>query len=127
MFLKSHYKHYKHYKPYDNAIIITIKCIILGTLGLILGIIINNTVIYLSNTLDIKNRFIQNILQIVLCSILLAFLHSSSRLVGWVLRNTIPGFLFLTLLFNVQFKLVDNLQNTYLIKNNTDIKKIKNN
>ena len=125
MLFKSHYKHYKHYKPFDNAYIITIKCIILGTLGLILGIMINDIVIYISNSLDIKNRFLQNILQIILCSITIAVLHTSSRIVGWVLRNTIPGFFFLTLLFNVQFKLIDNIQNTYLIDNTTDIRKHK--
>jgi hypothetical protein len=123
MIFKSHYKHYKHYKPFDSTTIIIIKCIILGTFGLILGIIINNIVIYLSNSLYIKNRFLQNILQVILCSITIAVLHTSSRLVGWVLHNTIPGFFFLSLLFNVQYKLIDNIQNTYLINNNTDIKK----
>ena len=125
MIFKSQYKHYKDYKPYDNGFIITLKCIILGTLGLILGIIINNTVIYLSNSLDIKNRFLQNILQISLCAIVMAMLHTSSRLVGWALRNTIPGFFFLTLLFNVQYKLIDNIQNTYLINDDSDIKNTK--
>ena len=52
-------------------------------------------------------------------------LHTSSRLVGWVLRNTIPGFFFLTLLFNVQYKLIDNIQNTYLINDDSDIKNTK--
>ena len=57
--LKNNYKHYKKYKTFDNIYIITIKCIIWGVLGLILGIIINDIVIYLSNILHIRNYIIQ--------------------------------------------------------------------
>jgi hypothetical protein len=43
------YQHYKKYKAYDNVYMTTVKCIIWGILGLLLGIIINDTVLYLIN------------------------------------------------------------------------------
>jgi len=41
-----HYKHYKHYKPSDTLFIMSIKNILWGSLGLIIGILINDTVIF---------------------------------------------------------------------------------
>ena len=120
MIFKSHYKHYKNYKPYDNFYIITIKCIICGFLGLILGIIINDTVIYISNKLKIKNKVIQTIIQIVLCAMIVSFLNTSNNLVGWTLHNTIPGIFFITLLFNDQLKLVYSINRINIIKNEDD-------
>ena len=117
MIFKSHYQHYKNYKPFDNVYVITIKCIIWGVLGLISGIIINNTVIYISNKLKIKNKLIQNIIQIVLCAITVSFLHTSNKFLGWTLHNTIPGIFFITLLFNAQKNYV---QKNYVIKNDND-------
>ena len=113
----NNYKHYKKYKTFDNAYVITIKCVFWGILGLIIGIVINDAVIFLSNKLQIKNKLIQNILQIVLCAIVVAFLHTSNNFLGWTLHNTIPGIFFIALLFNVQFKLVDNVQRSYIINN----------
>ena len=111
------YKHYKDYETFDNIYIMTIKCIIWGILGLILGICIDNSVIYLSNKLKIKYKILQNIIQITICAVIVAFLHSYHNFIGWTLQNTIPGIFFITSLFNVQFKILDNIQSTYIIKN----------
>ena len=112
----NHYKHYKKYKPFDNVYVTIFKCIVYGILGLILGILINDTVIYLSNAFKIKKKLIQNIIQIVLCAIVVAILHTSNKFLGWTLRNTIPGMFFITLLFNVQLKLYDNIQSSFFLK-----------
>ena len=115
------YKHYKKYKTFDNGYVIAIKCIFWGIIGLILGVIINNAVIFLSNKLKIKNKLIQNIIQIILCAIVVAFLHTYNNFLGWTLRNTIPGIFFIALLFNVQYKLADNIESTYIIRNDSRI------
>ena len=115
------YKHYKKYKTFDNGYVIAIKCIFWGIIGLILGVIINNAVIFLSNKLKIKNKLIQNIIQIILCAIVVAFLHTYNNFLGWTLRNTIPGIFFIALLFNVQYKLADNIESTYIIHNDSRI------
>ena len=115
--LKNNYKHYKKYKTFDNIYIITIKCIIWGVLGLILGIIINDIVIYLSKILHIRNYIIQDIIQIVLCAILVSFLHTYHKFIGWTLHSTIQGIFFIALLFNVQYKLTKNIEKSYIINN----------
>jgi hypothetical protein len=115
------YKHYKKYKTFDNGYVIAIKCVFFGILGLIIGVFINNIVIFLSNKLKIKNKLIQNIFQIVLCAIVVAVLHTSNKFLGWTLRNTIPGIFFIALIFNVQYKLADNIESTYIIRNDSRI------
>ena len=123
MIINSHYKHYKNFKTYDNVYIITIKCIILGIMGLIIGVIINDLVIYISNNLKIKNKIFQVIIQIILCAITVACLHTHNKFIGWTLRNTIPGIFFITLLFTVQYKIFDNIHySNYIIKNDNDSK-----
>lgn len=114
------YKHYKKYKAYDNVYMTTVKCIIWGILGLLLGIIINDTVLYLINGLKIKNKLIQNIIQIVFCAITVAVLHSSHNFLGWTLHSTMPGIFFITLLFNAQFKMDEDIQSTYIIHNHNN-------
>ena len=122
----NNYKHYKNYKTFDNFYILTIKCIIWAILGLIIGIIINDSVIYISNKLKIKNKFIQIIIQILFCSIIVAFLHTYHKFIGWTIHNTIPGILFIALLFNVQLKLINNIQSSYIINNDNDYNINKN-
>ena len=117
------YKHYKKYKTYDNVYMTTVKCIIWGILGLLLGIIINDTVLYLINKLKIKNKLIQNIIQIIFCAISVAVLHSSNNFLGWTLHNTMPGIFFITLLFNAQFKMDEDIQSSYIIHNDNNDKK----
>jgi hypothetical protein len=121
MVIKSYYNHYKHFKTYDNVYIITIKCIILGILGLTIGVIINNLVIYISNKLIIKNKNLQVIIQITLCAIIVSLLHTQHKFIGWTLRNTIPGIFFITLLFTVQYKIFYNINySNYIMKNDND-------
>ncbi len=112
-----HKNHHKYYHPSDTLLVMTIKNIIWGILGLISGIFINDTVIFLSHIFEIKNYFIQNILQILLCSIVLALMFTQHKYLGWTLNNTLPGFFFISFLFGVQFKLLNNIERSYMINN----------
>ena len=109
------YKHYKNYKPSDTLFIMSIKNILWGTFGLILGILINDSVIFLANYFEIKNLFLQNIIQITFCSIILAFMHTYHKFIGLTLQSTLPGLFFLAFLFGVQFKILNNIENSYIL------------
>jgi hypothetical protein len=109
--------HYKHYQVYDNIYIIILKCIILGILGLVLGVIINDIVTYVSHSLNIKNKLALDIIQITLCAIVVGCLHYSHNFIGWTLQNTIPGIFFIALLFDVQLRLAGFVQESCDVKN----------
>jgi hypothetical protein len=112
----NHAIHYKHYQVYDKFYIMILKCIILGILGLVLGVIINDIVTYLSNILNIKNKLLLDIIQISLCAIVVGCLHYSHNFIGWTLQNTIPGIFFVALLFDVQLRLAGFVQDECVVK-----------
>jgi len=106
-------------KNIDKFHIMTTKNIIWGISGLVLGIIVNDTVIYISNKCKIKSLFIQNIIQISICALLLAFLHTY-YLYGWDWQHLTPELFFVSFFFGVQYKIINNIQNTYIINNDND-------
>ena len=105
-------------KNIDKFHIMTLKNIVWGICGLITGLIINDFVVHLSNKLKIKSLFIQNILQITICAIVLALLHTY-YLFGWDWQHLIPELFFISFFFGVQYKILTNIQNTYVIDNKT--------
>ena len=109
----------KNNKSIDKFHIMTSKNIIWGISGLVIGLIINDFVIQLSNKLKIKNLFIQNILQITICAIVIALLHTY-YLFGWDWQHLMPELFFISFFFGVQYKILTNIQNTYVIDNNTN-------
>lgn len=108
----------KKYAPSDNVYMMTYKNMLWGVSGLILGILVNNIVVKLSELLSIKTFFIQNIVQIILCSMVLAVIHNNFHYFGWTWQNTTYGFIFVSLFFLAQFKLAHNIEDTYILKNN---------
>ena len=106
-------------KNIDKFHIMTTKNIIWGISGLVLGIIVNDTVIYISNKCKIKSLFIQNIIQISICALLLAFLNTY-YLYGWDWQHLTPELFFVSFFFGVQYKIINNIQNTYIINNDND-------
>jgi len=103
------------YTPSDNFANMAIKNFAWGTTGLILGVIVNNIVIYLSNHLKIKYLIVQNVIQLILCSILLALMHSYHNYFGWTWQNLTPGLFFVSFFFGVQYKILSNIQNTFIL------------
>ena len=106
------------YKPLDDFTHMSIKTFSWGIIGLILGVIVNNTIIYLYNTLNIDILLVQNILQVLLCSIVLSLLNKYYHFFGWSWQNATEGLFFVSFFFGVQFNLFSNIQNTYIIDNN---------
>ena len=98
------------YKPSDNIIMMTLKNASWGASGLLFGILINNIIVALSNTLKIKYLMVQNIMQLFLCSLALATLHNYYHYFGWSWQNITPGLFFVSFFFGVQFKIITNIQ-----------------
>lgn len=106
-------------KKIDEFHIMTSKNIIWGISGLVLGIIVNDSVIYISNKLKIKYLFIQNIIQITLCAIIVSLLHIY-YLYGWDWQHITPELFFVSFFFGVQYKILNNIQHTYVIDSNNN-------
>ena len=105
------------YKPADNFIHMSLKKFTWGIFGLVLGVIINNILVFLNNNLKIKYLLIQNILHLTLCSVFLSAIHSQYNYFGWTWQNLTPGLFFVSFFFGVQFKIFTNIQNTYILNN----------
>ncbi len=104
------------YEPSNGLIFITFNNILSGILGILLGILNNNLVVYMSNKFNIKYLFLQNVTQLILCSVLLATLHVNFNYFGWSWQNITPGLFFVSFFFGVQFKMITNIQNTYILE-----------
>ena len=103
------------YKPRDPFYIMMIKNFIWGILGILLGIIINNTVILISNIFELKLLFIQITIQLILCAFILALIQYLFNYFGWTWQNTTSGLFFISFFFGIQFDIFDDIQNNYIL------------
>ena len=112
------------YKPSDNLFNMIIKNTIWGFAGIILGLLINNITIYISNTYantyainttNTNSILLEILIQIFLCSIILAIIHSNYNYIGWSWQNTTAGFIFVSFFFGVQYNVFINIQKTLII------------
>ena len=104
------------YKPIDTFYNMVINNFIWGFLGIILGIIINNSTIVIYTTYDIKSLLLRNIIQLFLCSLILALINTNYNYFGWTWQNVTPGLFFVSFFFGIQFNIFTNIQNTYIYK-----------
>ena len=103
------------YKPIENLYNMIIKNTIWAFAGIFLGVMINNIIIYISNTYTKNNTNNTNIIleisiQIILCSVILALIHTNFHEIGWTWQNTTPGFIFVSFFFGVQVNIFNNIQ-----------------
>jgi len=104
------------YKPVDNFYNMITKNVLWGGLGITLGIIINNSVVFISTLLKVKTLLFRNIIQLILCSFILASIHTLFNYFGWSWQNVTPGLFFVSFFFGVQFEIFANIQNAYINK-----------
>lgn len=105
------------YKPDDDFIKMTLDNFTWAVLGIFIGVIINNLVVKLFLCLKIKNKLVQNFLHLMMCSIVLAYIHINiNNYFGWSWQNLTPGLFFISFFFGVQYKLFYNLND--LVYNN---------
>ena len=102
------------YKPRYNFFIMMLYCIIWGTLGIVLGIIINNTVTIICNTFKITVLLTKIITQLILCAFVLALIQYLFNYFGWTWQNTNPGLFFISFFFGIQFDIFRNIQRNYM-------------
>lgn len=116
------------YKPSDNLFNMIIKNIIWGFAGIILGLLVNNITIYISNiyaniyantyainTTNTNIIILEILIQIILCSAILALIHSYYNYIGWTWQNTTAGFIFVSFFFGVQYNIFINIQKKLII------------
>jgi uncharacterized protein YacL len=104
------------YKPKDSFHIMIINNIIWGVIGIILGVFINNTVIFICNNFEITSLFLQNTIQILLCAFILALIQYYFNYFGWSWQNTTAGLFFVSFFFGIQIDIFTNIQNKYISK-----------
>ena len=104
------------YKPIDSFHIMLTKNIVWGVLGIILGILNNNIIVFLSNIFNIQILFVQNVLQIFLCSFVLTIIQYSFNYFGWSWQNITPGLFFISFFFGIQYNIFTNIQKEYILK-----------
>jgi len=92
------------------------KNIVWSILGIILGILNNNIIVFLCNTFNIQILFIQNLLQLIVCSLVLTVIQYYFNYFGWSWQNITPGLFFTAFFFGIQYHIFTNIQNTYIIK-----------
>ena len=104
------------YKPMYNFYNMAVNNVIWGFIGLTVGIFNNNFIVFLSNKLNITSLLVQNLIQLAVCSSLLAIIHTYFNFFGWSWQNTTPGLFFVSFFFGVQFKMITNIQNSYILE-----------
>jgi hypothetical protein len=104
------------YNKKDRFHRLLIKNIIWSVIGIILGVINNNTVVIICNIFNIKILFIQNSLQLFLCSLVLTTIQYSFKYFGWTWQNITPGLFFIAFFFGIQYHIFTNIQNKYIDK-----------
>jgi hypothetical protein len=102
------------YKPKDTFFIMMTKNFTWGILGISLGIIINNTVIFICNAFEINLLFIQITIQLILCAFILALIQYLFNYFGWTWQNTTAGLFFISFFFGIQFDIFDDIQNDFM-------------
>ena len=103
------------YKPTDTFNIMILKNIIWGVLGILFGIIINNTVIILCDMFQINTLIIQSIIQLILCAFILALIQYFFNYFGWTWQNTTSGLFFISFFFGIQFDIFRNIRHNYIL------------
>lgn len=103
------------YKPLDNFFYMSLKNFTWAIAGLVLGVIVNDIIVFLRNNLKIKYLIIQNILQLILCSVFLAGIQIQYNYFGRSWQTLTHGLFFVSFFFGVQFKIFTNIQNTYIL------------
>lgn len=109
-----------NYKSDDKLVNMLTKNFIWSSIGVFSGLLINNTTIQTYKILKIKNKMLQNMIQIFYCSLFLAYIQIYiNNYFGWSWQNITPGLFFVSFFFGTQYKIFANL-NDFSITDVTD-------
>jgi len=105
------------YTPSDTFLVMTGKNISHSFAGLIAGIIVNRLGVAVYERLGITDKNVRIAGQIVLCSVLLAYIHTRvNNQMGWEWQNVTPGIFFISFFFGVQYLSFTSIQEVYGVK-----------
>lgn len=100
------------YDPKESLTNMILKNFMWGIVGIVLGILIN--VALESGILEIVGKYqieVRLMLQLMICSIVLAFIHVKiNNKFGWSWQNITPGLFFVSYFFGTQFATFSNIQ-----------------
>ena len=100
------------YKQSDHFVKLSTKNLLWGVMGIMLGLITNNVVIYFVEKYKITNNKLKILLHLFLCAIILSFIQIYlSNYFGWTWQNLTPGLFFVSFYFGVQYNIFTLLQN----------------
>jgi hypothetical protein len=102
------------YTPRYDFLTMMTYCTIWGILGIVFGIIINNTVTIMCNTFKITVLFVKIVTQLILCVFFLTLVQYLFNYFGWSWQNTTPGLFFISFFFGIQFDIFSNIQRKYM-------------
>lgn len=79
-------------------------------IGILLGMAINQFCIKIFKKFNIKSKITQINIQILVCSIILAIIHTNiNNYFGWSWQNITPGLFFVSFFFSVQYNAFNNI------------------
>lgn len=100
------------YDPKETLLTMTYKNFLWGLIGIVLGVLINLIIDtgLLRGTGKYTNE-IKLLLQLTICSFVLAYVHvKSNNKFGWSWQNITPGLFFVSFFFGTQFATFSNIQ-----------------
>lgn len=104
------------YDPHETIVSMSTKNFLWAVAGTILGIITNNVGIYISKMLGITDHNMLILIQLILCSIVLAVVHVKiNNEFGWTWQNVTPGLFFVSFYFGTQFLSYSLIQSKYAL------------
>ena len=103
------------YKPKYGFYNMLSKNFIWGGIGIILGILVNNSVVFITTLFNIQFLLLQIITHLLLCSFVLALINTLFNFFGWSWQNITPGLFFVSFFFGIQFKLFTKIQTNYIL------------
>jgi hypothetical protein len=100
------------YKPNETVISMILKNFIWGLIGIVLGVIVNIIIQSTMSQVDVGYQSeIKLLLQLAICSGVLAFIHVNiNNEFGWTWQNITPGLFFVSYFFGTQFATFTNIQ-----------------
>jgi len=105
-------KNINQYDPHETVVSSTTKNFVWGLIGILLGLATNKVGNIMHKSID--NKYAIIIIQLLICSLVLAFVHVHvSNEFGWSWQNVTPGLFFVSFFFGCQFLTFVQLQETW--------------
>ena len=93
------------YNTYDMAV----TNFFWSLLGTLFGIAVNNLTLFVTSKLKVTNIYLEILIQMILCSMVLSYTKHQFPYFGWTWQNVTNGLFFVSFYFGTQYKLFSNI------------------